>query len=273
MSAEEERIYIDENDELKTVEEYEKLLPPTTPEQDEALEISILQDGQREPIVANHKKIVLDGHRRLRVCRKHGIKPKYVKKKFANKLEEKKFIIETNLIRRQLTTFQRIEMALPLIEIERELAEKRKKAGKSLKDLDPNLEQGRTIEIVAKKIGVSHGLLGMALWLIEHAPQDELYKLRSGEKSISRLYKGGMPRYVAKLLEPPKQDYKVKINIYGNSDLAAVMIERRLLEGIIERVHALGGRPEHIVVKALEEYARKLERAVRALNPTRARAN
>jgi len=35
-------------------------------------------------------------------------------------------------MRLESTKFQRIEAALPLIEIERELAEKRKKAGKSL---------------------------------------------------------------------------------------------------------------------------------------------
>ena len=50
-------------------------------------------------------------------------------KKFNDPLEEKRFIIESNLMRRQLTKFQRIEAALPLIEIERELAEKRKKLG------------------------------------------------------------------------------------------------------------------------------------------------
>jgi len=33
------------------------------------------------------------------------------------------------------------------------------------------------------KIGVSHGLLEMALWLIKHAPKEELDKVRSEEKS------------------------------------------------------------------------------------------
>jgi len=76
-----------------------------------------------------------------------------------------------------------------------------------------------------------------------------------------------MPRYVAKLLEPPKRNYNMKINIYGNSDLASIMLERILLEKIVEKVHALGGRPEYIIIRALEEYDKKLEHAMRTLNP------
>jgi len=79
------------------------------------LENSILENGHLEPIIVNPEIIIIDSHRRFEICTKHGIKPKYVVRKFANPLEEKKFIIETNLMRRHLTTFQRIETALPLI--------------------------------------------------------------------------------------------------------------------------------------------------------------
>jgi len=282
MSSEEERIYVDENDELRTDEEYEKLLPPLSPSEYKALEKSMLRDGQLKPLVANQRKIVLDGVHRLQICRKHGIKPKYVKRKFANRLEEKEFILKTNLIHRQLTKFQRIEAALPLIEIEKERAKLRKlstlKKGEDAPDPQNFGERGEALKIVAEQIAVSHETVRQALYLMEHASKEELDKLRRGEKSIHRLYveinnkskekeAGGMPRYVAKLLEPPKRNYKVKINIYGNTDLASIMLERTLLERIAEKVHALGGRPEYIIIRALEEYDKKLERAMRALNP------
>ena len=46
-------------------------------------------------------------------------------KDFPSELHEKRFVIESNLLRRQLTTFQRVEMAKPLLEIEKELAKER----------------------------------------------------------------------------------------------------------------------------------------------------
>jgi len=285
-NEEEERIFIDWNNELKTVEEYQKLLPPTSPEEDEALENSILRDGQREPLIVNQKKIVLDGHRRLRVCRKHGIKPKYIMRKFESELEEKKFIIEINLIRRQLTTFQRIELALPLIAIERELAEKRKKAGKPLKDLPQNFgEGGEALKIIAGKIGVSHETVRQAIYVIEHASEEELYKLRRGEKSVYRVYtelknahyKGnnnsGIPRFLARLIARANkrtESIKLKINRYANSEFADIMVERSLIEkyenGCL-RAKELG-QPidlELIIREALEDYWRRFERALRAL--------
>jgi len=67
-----------------------------------------------------------------------GVEPKYEVKSFEVPLLEKRFVIESNLTRRHLTTFQRIEMALPLIELERELAKKRHG---SRTDLKPNLLQ------------------------------------------------------------------------------------------------------------------------------------
>lgn len=216
MSEKEKKVCTDDNDGFQIKEEYEKLLPPASPEEDEALENSILQNGQCEPIVLNQEKIVLDGHRRLRVCRKNGVKPKYVIRKFENKIEEKKFIIETNLIRRQLTTFQRIELALPLMEIQRELAKERKlstlKKGDELPDGTNLTDRGKALEIVAKTIGVSYGTLQQALYVMEHASKEEFEKLRKGEKSIYRAYmelknnsekkeaESGIPRFLVRLL-------------------------------------------------------------------------
>jgi hypothetical protein len=89
-------------------------------------------------------------------------------------------------------TFQRtgrIEMALPLLKIERGLARRRQKLGGMYKsELRPNLgEGGKVTEIVAKKIGVARGLLEQALWLRENVPEEELEKLRRGATSGSWL--------------------------------------------------------------------------------------
>jgi hypothetical protein len=84
-------------------------------------------------------------------------------------LLEKKFIIESNLNRRHLNDAQKVEMGLPLLAIEEELAKRRQEATQLAgKDRDGrpivkteigpvhlNLtEKGQARDIVAKKVGV-----------------------------------------------------------------------------------------------------------------------
>ena len=111
--------------ELIVNQEYEKLLPKLPIDEYEALKQSVKSEGQHFPISVNSKGIVLDGHHRLRICRELGLEPKFEVKDFPSELHEKRFVIESNLLRRQLTTFQRVEMAKPLLEIEKELAKER----------------------------------------------------------------------------------------------------------------------------------------------------
>jgi len=259
--------------EIKINEEYSRLLPPLPPAEYEALKESIRIHGLLNPIEVNPEGYILDGVHRYRACVELGIEPKYTIKRFDDPLEEKRFVIESNLIRRQLTKFQRIEAALPLIEIERKLAEKRKKAGKPLKDLDPNLEQGRTLEIVAKKIGVSHGLLGMALWLIENAPEEELDKLRKGEKSIYRAYMELKNRLnaassirrkarIRKLLEffKPPREKLLTVSNYRNTDRMHIIVEKPLREEISEVTEKLDVEPETFLQKTIEKHLRELRK-------------
>jgi len=51
------------------------------------------------------------------------------------------------------------------------------------------LEEVGTLERIAPKIGTNPETLRQSLWLIDNAPEEELERLRSGEKAISNLYK------------------------------------------------------------------------------------
>jgi len=95
--------------------EYEALCIPLTSEEYECLKESIRKDRLWIPLIVNPDGVVLDGHHRYRACKEVGRPwddPKSVVKRFGSKLLEKKFIIETNLKRRQLTTLQKVEMAM-----------------------------------------------------------------------------------------------------------------------------------------------------------------
>jgi len=181
---------------LKVNPEYQKLLPKLPQEEYEALKESIKTEGQHYPIIVNDEGFILDGHHRFQICQELSLTPKYEIKEFPSVLHEKKFVIESNLLRRQLTTFQRIEMAQPLIEIEKEIMKQslekqpRSDNGK-FQPLSKNLENGDhgILDTLAPKFGVSHETLRQALWLMDNAPEEELEALRSDERAISNLYK------------------------------------------------------------------------------------
>jgi ParB-like chromosome segregation protein Spo0J len=161
------------------------------------LKTSIQDEGQHYPIIVNEDLEVLDGHHRFRACTELGLEPDFEVRKFDDKLLEKKFVIEANLRRRHLNNFQLVELAVPLLEIEKALAKKRQsKGGKNGRDMqlglaseDAEVEpKAKAAEVVAKKVGVSTRTLERGKKIIEKASEDDKQKLRDGKTSISKVY-------------------------------------------------------------------------------------
>ena len=177
--------------------EYEKLLPKMADEEFAELKLSIQTEGQHYPIIVNEDLEVLDGHHRFRACTELGIEPDFEVRKFEDKLLEKKFIIEANLRRRHLNKFQLVELAAPLLEIEKELAKKRQvKGGKNGRNLQLGLApddtkpkfKAKATEIVARKAGVSTRTFERGKKILERASEVEKQKLREGKASIAQVY-------------------------------------------------------------------------------------
>ena len=80
------------------------------------------------PVIINQDDVLLDGHYRLKACTELGIKVEYQVKNFTDPLEEEKFVIETNVIRRQQNEFQRVESGFALEDIEKEKARQRQQS-------------------------------------------------------------------------------------------------------------------------------------------------
>jgi len=97
--------------------EYEAILPKLSSEEYEALKESIRKEGMHYPIIVNREGIILDGHHRFRICQELGLEPKVEVKDFGNSLSEKVFVIKSNLLRRHLKDFQRAELTIKLVEI------------------------------------------------------------------------------------------------------------------------------------------------------------
>jgi ParB-like chromosome segregation protein Spo0J len=183
---------------LRIKPEYEKLLPKMTPEEFAQLKTSIQEEGQHYPIIANEDLEVLDGHHRFRACTELGIEPDFEVRKFEDKMLEKKFVIEANLRRRHLNNFQLVELAVPLLEIEKALAKKRKaEGGKNGRDLQLGLApddakpmfEAKASEMVAKKAGLSTRTFERGKKILEEASEEDKQKLREGKSSIAKVYR------------------------------------------------------------------------------------
>jgi len=120
-------------------------------------------------------------------------------RKFEDKLLEKKFVIEANLRRRHLNKFQLVELGVPLLEIEKELAKKRQAAGGKIgrniqlglapDDAKPAFKKSKATAAVAKKVGVSTRTFERGKKILEKASEEDKQKLREGKTSIAKVYR------------------------------------------------------------------------------------
>jgi hypothetical protein len=225
--------------------DYEKLMPRMPDEEFAELKESIQSDGQHYPIVANENLEVLDGHHRLRACVELGIEPDFEVRKFEDKLLEKKFVIEANLRRRHLNNFQLVELGIPLLEIEKELARRRKiSGGKQGRNIQLGLAsndakpvfKGKATATVAKRIGVSTRTFERGKKIVEKANEEDKEQLREGRASISGVYNKIVT--LEKCDQTAKEDYAepAAITTIGNdprfeqNKLALSHILKRLME-------------------------------------------
>jgi DNA modification methylase/ParB-like chromosome segregation protein Spo0J len=170
--------------------EFSNLVIPLSKLEYESLKNSIKEDGLHYPIVINSKGEILDGHHRYKICKEIGITPPQIKheiKYFKDSIEEKKFVIDINLRRRQLNDFQRAELAYRLEEIEKDRAKLRQSILNNKETAPAHLsvsEIGETRDIVSKKVGISRGTYARAKTIIKYGSEETKKKLIDGKSSI-----------------------------------------------------------------------------------------
>jgi site-specific DNA-methyltransferase (adenine-specific) len=194
---------------IKINHEYSKLVYPLANAEYESLKNSIRESGLHYPIVINSKGEILDGHHRYKISKDLDIPIKYEIKSFDNTIEEKRFVIDINLKRRQLNDFQKAELAYKLEDIYKDQARLRQLSKlKNVKDkiesslwsndhndnnkdnslIEKNELKGRTIEIISKKNDLSSKTYQLAKTIIENATEEVKEKLRTNKTTISKEY-------------------------------------------------------------------------------------
>lgn len=92
-------------------------IDPLTPDEHEALERSVLAEGCRDALVL-WGDVLVDGHNRYGICRKHGLPFQTVQNPRFQSIEDVQlWMIDQHLGRRSLSDFQRGELALRKREI------------------------------------------------------------------------------------------------------------------------------------------------------------
>ena len=93
---------------LKIEPEFAAMLPPLSQAELDQLEMNIMADGCREPVVIwKGHGIILEGHNRYRLCKRNGLDFQVVEQPLAGREEARNWILEQQLGRRNLTALQR----------------------------------------------------------------------------------------------------------------------------------------------------------------------
>jgi len=94
---------------LRINKDYYNAIPRPSKDEFDSLKMSILDKGQQEPIIVNKDLTILDGHTRYDIMYERGMEILYEIKEFDSEELERKYVVESNLIRRHMTDFQKVE--------------------------------------------------------------------------------------------------------------------------------------------------------------------
>jgi len=177
----------------------EQLLPPLSSEQFSALERDILENGCYAPIIVNEDMIIVDGHNRFRICKKHSLPFKMLVFSFVDLLEAKRWAVDTQKGRRNLDKWELGQIALnlkPEIEARAKAnlsaggGDKKSEGTKSGLVNSPNpILSVDTRKEMAQAVGIGEQTMGRIMQLDENAPQALKDALNSKEVSVNRAWK------------------------------------------------------------------------------------
>lgn len=171
--------------------EFSSLIPALAEEERQTLEANLLRDGCLAPVVIwAEQGLLLDGHHRKAICEQHGIGYQVRQVSLPDRNAAKRWIIEHQLGRRNLTPFQRAELVLHEKAMLAAEALERKRSGKSTPPMEDhqNSGEGWTDRRLAKKADLSHDTIAKAEYIGRRADEQTKERLRRGETSVHAEY-------------------------------------------------------------------------------------
>ncbi len=180
---------------LKVDKEFEDLLPVLAPEELEKLENSILQYGMLDPIKIWQEPntgewIIIDGHNRYNILKKHNIDWHYwqdykIMTELETREDVKQWMLEQQLGRRNLSDAERYEIVQKFKSVfQRKAKENQSLGGKGV----PNLVKVNVQEEMAKAVGVSKGSYHKLDKVMQSDNEELKQQLREKKVSTDKAY-------------------------------------------------------------------------------------
>lgn len=191
--------------EIKILPELKSCLLPLSQEEKIELERSLIEEGCRDSLVL-WGDILIDGHNRFEICKKHNIPYKTIQKDFKNIDEVKIWILKNQLARRNLNNVVKIEIAEKVMEGRKKLAKEKQLSTlkqntvnatvaetENTVNIDTTETAGKQEKInINKEIGdmagVSERTVARYNTIKKHAPEEVKEKVKNGEMSINQAY-------------------------------------------------------------------------------------
>ena len=191
--------------------------------------------GQLYPILVDHYGNIIDGENRF------GVDEKWRRVRLEHIRTEKDLLIAriiSNTVRRSVPTKEKRELLERLGEIY----------------LSEGIEPGMIAHKLADETGMSY------TWVMKYLPHRFKNSAQSERRAGSVTQR--VTRILDELLRPPKLKGALKITNYANTDFVSLIIKKDFYEEFERKSLELGVPTEFSVLRALEDYHEKMEKAV-----------
>lgn len=184
------------SEEYKIDEELQQVMPKLSEEEYAELENSLLQDGFKGSPIIIWQDIIIDGHNRYEICKKHNIPYEVKELEFDSKEEVIQWMIRAQLGRRNLTALQRIKLVETYRPVYVKQAAKNKSANggnkksESEKSATP-IKPKEKIDVRAKlasDAGVSTDTYSKGKKILDSNNTELIRQVENGEKSINKAF-------------------------------------------------------------------------------------
>ena len=182
--------------------EFRTLIPSLTKEEFSQLEANCLENGIQDSI-KTWNGIVIDGHNRYEIAKKHGLEFKTEEMEFESRDDVKLWIIKNQLGRRNLDKWQRFDLAKQQEHIEKVKAKERQGTRTDIQPILAESSKGQTRDKMASQVGVSHGTYDKMKAIDESDNEAVKKAVRNKEMSIDKAYREvkGIPKKVTVPIE------------------------------------------------------------------------
>lgn len=213
-------------------QEFRQLIPPLTEEERKGLEDSLLKEGCRDALVC-WGNVLVDGHNRYEICRRHNLPFQTVQRDFADRNAAVEWIILNQFGRRNLPAHERARLALRLKPVVAEKAREKQRGGQGGILLSQKSVEAKPVDTqreIAKVAGVSHDTIAKVEHIEKEAPAPIVHASRRGDVSVNAAYQ------VTKL-EPEKQEEIAKRIENIKEEPKETSTPKAIIQEVMKRPH------------------------------------